>query len=88
MIFSVIFYSRDHGTNSSVELQHGLQKIINMRVIIVFATIIATRSRARNEKPGVRIHVTYHITFLPKSCVTSHHNMALGSKNTLSKWPS
>ena len=47
MIFAIIFYSRDHSTNSSVELQHGLQKIINMRVLLVFATIIATRSRAK-----------------------------------------
>ena len=43
MIFTIIIYSCDHGYNSYVEFQLGLQNSINMRVLIIFATFTATR---------------------------------------------
>jgi hypothetical protein len=51
MIFTIIIYSRDHGINSYVEFQLGLQNSINTRVLIIFATCTATSGRRAVHRP-------------------------------------
>ena len=45
----MIFYSRDHATNSYVDLQLGLQNRTNTHVLPIFATIYATGICAKIE---------------------------------------
>ncbi len=39
MIFTIIIYSRDHGSNSYVEFQLGLQNSINTSILIVQSSV-------------------------------------------------
>jgi len=57
MIFTIIIYSRDHGSNSYVEFQLGLQNSINMRVLIIFATCTATRIRDHGSNSYVEFQL-------------------------------